>query len=406
MIMSRIKIKNLGPIKEGYTENGGWLDVKKVTVFIGNQGSGKSTIAKVISTLSWLEKSINRGDTDKSKLSFAKFKEFFKFQKIYNYFSKSTFIEYFGEKYHIVYDTAKEYPIIKEVQGEGYNVPKIMYIPAERNFLSTISEAFGIKELPEDLFIFAQELKKAQQGLSGKKLKLPIGNYTYEYEKNTDFSYISGPDYRINLLEASSGLQSFVPLYLVSRNLSRNLLKKSEYRNLSVTQSMRMDEEISEIILNDLISNEVKNIEIKKIRNRYFSKCFLNIVEEPEQNLYPASQRQMLNSLFEINNMDEGNKLIITTHSPYLINYLTLAIKADMLKKKVNEENISKLKKIVPLESTVKSDEIIIYELTEGGTIKKLKSYNGLPSDENKLNTKLEESNDLFAQLLEIQQSL
>jgi len=404
--MSRIKIKNLGPIKEGYTENGGWLDVKKVTVFIGNQGSGKSTIAKVISTLSWLEKSINRGDTDKSKLSFAKFKEFFKFQKIYNYFSKSTFIEYFGEKYHIVYDTAKEYPIIKEVQGEGYNVPKIMYIPAERNFLSTISEAFGIKELPEDLFIFAQELKKAQQGLSGKKLKLPIGNYTYEYEKNTDFSYISGPDYRINLLEASSGLQSFVPLYLVSRNLSRNLLKKSEYRNLSVTQSMRMDEEISEIILNDLISNEVKNIEIKKIRNRYFSKCFLNIVEEPEQNLYPASQRQMLNSLFEINNMDEGNKLIITTHSPYLINYLTLAIKADMLKKKVNEENISKLKKIVPLESTVKSDEIIIYELTEGGTIKKLKSYNGLPSDENKLNTKLEESNDLFAQLLEIQQSL
>jgi len=41
--MAKIKIKNFGPIKEGYLEKDGWLDVKKVTVFIGNQGSGKST---------------------------------------------------------------------------------------------------------------------------------------------------------------------------------------------------------------------------------------------------------------------------------------------------------------------------------------------------------------------------
>jgi predicted ATPase len=40
--MSKIKIKNFGPIKEGYLENDGWLEVKKATMFIGNQGSGKS----------------------------------------------------------------------------------------------------------------------------------------------------------------------------------------------------------------------------------------------------------------------------------------------------------------------------------------------------------------------------
>ena len=43
--MSKIRVKNFGPIKGGYQENDGWLDVKKVTLFIGNQGSGKSTIA-------------------------------------------------------------------------------------------------------------------------------------------------------------------------------------------------------------------------------------------------------------------------------------------------------------------------------------------------------------------------
>ena len=51
--MSRIKIQDFGPIKKGCLENDGWIDLKKVTVFIGNQGSGKSTVAKLISTFIW-----------------------------------------------------------------------------------------------------------------------------------------------------------------------------------------------------------------------------------------------------------------------------------------------------------------------------------------------------------------
>ena len=39
----------------------------------------------------------------------------------------------------------------------------------------------------------------------------------------------------------------------------------------------------------------------------------------------------MLESLLSFNNENENNKLIITTHSPYLINYLTLAVKADLV---------------------------------------------------------------------------
>ena len=67
--MSKIKIRNFGPIKEGYQENGGWIDIKKVTIFIGNQGSGKSTVAKLISTFMWLEKALIRGDI-KAPLSY------------------------------------------------------------------------------------------------------------------------------------------------------------------------------------------------------------------------------------------------------------------------------------------------------------------------------------------------
>jgi predicted ATPase len=415
--MSKIKIKNFGPIKEGMLDNDGWIDIKKVTVFIGNQGSGKSTVAKAISILSWLEKSLNRGDTDKGKISFATFKEFFEYQKIHNYFSKTTYIEFIGEKYHIIYDITMEYPIIKEVEVDTYIVPKIMYIPAERNFLSTISDAYNVKGLPDNVFTFAEELRRAQNELNGKKLSLPISDLKYQYDEARDESYVFGKGYKINLLEASSGLQSFIPLYLVSRNLSMAITddEKTLRKNLSVTQSMRMDKEIADLMLDKKVAKTLdRDQEIEKIRARYYNKCFFNVVEEPEQNLFPSSQWEMLKSILEYNNISEGNKLIMTTHSPYLINYLTLAVKADNIYKlliekkyKLSEPEYSKTNEIVPMSSTVNSDDLVIYELDEkNGIIKKLSEYKGLPSDENFLNRSIEDSNELFAQLLEIQQGL
>ena len=65
--MSKIRIKNFGPIKEGFQENNGWIDIKKVTLFIGNQGSGKSTVAKLISTFTWLEKSLYNQNSKKNR---------------------------------------------------------------------------------------------------------------------------------------------------------------------------------------------------------------------------------------------------------------------------------------------------------------------------------------------------
>jgi len=414
--MSKIKIKNFGPIKEGCKENDGWIDIKKVTLFIGNQGSGKSTVAKTVSTLSWLEKSMNRGDIDKNKVSFATFNKFFEYQKVHNYFSKNTLIEYIGERYHILYDTSNKSPIIEEVKYDKYIVPQIIYIPAERNFLSTISDAYNVRGLPDNVFTFAEELKRAQKELNGKKLKLPIAHITYEYDENDDESYVTGEGYKINLLEASSGLQSFIPLYLVSRNLSMAITddEKTLRKNLNVTQSLRMNKEISDLMLGENIVNFDPSQEIENIRARYYNKCFLNVVEEPEQNLFPSSQWEMLKNILEYNNISEGNKLIMTTHSPYLINYLTLCVKAESVytvlknkKFKLGDLEYSKTNKIVPMSSLVKSNDLAIYELDErDGSIRKLGNYEGIPSDKNYLNQSLAESNCLFDSLLKIEEEL
>ena len=60
--MSNITIRNFGAIKEHRAP----IEIKKVTFFIGNQGSGKSTVAKLIATFMWIEKALVRGDYDKT----------------------------------------------------------------------------------------------------------------------------------------------------------------------------------------------------------------------------------------------------------------------------------------------------------------------------------------------------
>ena len=67
----------------------------------------------------------------------------------------------------------------------------------------------------------------------------------------------------------------------------------------------------------------------------------------------------------------------------------------------------NELSSLFPLESTINDTDLAIYELDEtNGTIKILPNYKGLPSDENELNEQLDESNEVFAQLLEFQQTL
>ena len=92
--MSRIKIRNFGPIREGFTENEGWMDVKKVTVMIGDQGSGKSTAAKLISVFSWLEKNVVRKSISIEQINTSVFRNLCAAQELYEYFKQDTFLSF------------------------------------------------------------------------------------------------------------------------------------------------------------------------------------------------------------------------------------------------------------------------------------------------------------------------
>lgn len=411
--MSRIKIKNFGPIKEGYQEDNGFIDVKKITVFIGNQGSGKSTVAKLISTLSWIEKALVRGDFKEKDLTDAnKFKKHCAYQNVGNYFKDNTVIEYEGKAFKISF---KNGIVTVEKNAENnYPFPKIMYVPAERNFVSSVKNVNTLKGLPSTLYTFTEEDKNAKEDLNGSLL-LPINNAKFEFRKPSAVSWIVGEDYEIKLSEASSGFQSFVPLYLVTRYLalSINKEKDSSIKGISLEEEKRIKKEIEKILSNPNLSEDVKKASLEYLSSRFNYSCFINIVEEPEQNLFPSSQQKILNSLLKFANINEANGLVITTHSPYIINYLSLAIQGKYLFEKIMNSDrkpeiyLARMNKIVPITSLVSSSDVVVFQFDEdNGTIKILPDYEGIPSDNNYLNSSLADGNNLFDSLLEIEQSL
>lgn len=407
--MTKIKVKNFGPIREGYQQNEGWMDIRKVSVFIGNQGSGKSTIAKLVSTLSWIEKAIVKGQIREDELSsYNRFRKRLSYQRIDNYLKPETEIEFRGDRYYFKF-VDDDFMVVKNQEGD-YHLPKIMYVPAERNFLSVVDRPDKLKELPLPLFTFLDEYDRARN-VFWEGLVLPINNAKFQYDRQHKIARIVDDGYELRLSEASSGFQSTVPLFLVTKYLAEwlNLEGDSSIKENSIEEQRRLEREVKRISEDDKLSPEVKEEYLRQLSARRRPSCFVNVVEEPEQNLFPSSQRSMLYELLNYVNHGEHNKLIMTTHSPYLINYLSLAIKGNQVLDKIRSSHngdmlMIKLDHIVPIKSTLKSDDLVIYEMNEStGTIVKLEDYKGLPSDENYLNLKMAETNEMFADLLNIE---
>lgn len=405
--MSKIRIKNFGPIKEGLTEGDGFIDVKKVTVFIGNQGSGKSTVAKLISTMTWIEKAMVQGILRQDEL--ASYKRFIKqlaYQRIDKYITDASLIEYVGKAFSFSFRKGG-FKTTKSTDT-AYALPKIMYVPSERNFLSVMNRPDKLEGLPRTLYTFNDEFDAAKNAFA-EGLELPINKVKFEYDRLNKIAHIVGADrsFKIRLSEASSGFQSTVPLYLVTKYLSDKLTAEEDLsvQETSLEEQKKIEKEVKAIMEDPLLTSEVRQAYLRQLSAKRKPVCFINIVEEPEQNLFPDSQQSVLYELLKYANEVSNSKLIITTHSPYMINYLTLAVEADRLKNLVKTEALKqKLSKIVPLSSTLNGNDLVVYQLDEqNGTIEKLQTYKGLPSDQNYLNIGLAEANEQFSNLLDIE---
>lgn len=392
--MARIYIKNFGPIGEGCIENKGWIDFAKVTVFTGPQGSGKSTIAKVFSFFSWLEKALTRGDQRESswrnKKKFPR--EFNDFHNVSEYFKDKTDLRYQGDSYSFTWSNGA-FDIVKASSDnvESYLMPKIMYVPAERNFMSVIEAVDQVKNIPLSLKVMTREFLNACQCYADG-IDFPLDGFSFKYDNLNRIGKIVIKDAgEVRLSAASSGLQSMTPLFLVSEYLWNQM---TEEKDASRSMSLQMYRQVLEDIFDDKTADELPEA-IRQALSQYNSalnKRFINIVEEPEQNLFPESQGKLLFKLLEYargNEKYKDNELIITTHSPYIIRCLSLATSATEKKNLTLSE--MNLQSGLTERSLIDKDDVFIYETFRNGIIHKRKSDGSYLSDQNILHKKYEE---------------
>ena len=386
--MSRIKIKNFGPIREGFVGNDGWLDIEKVTVFIGDQGSGKSTVAKLVSLFSWIEKSVVRNLVSVKLLTDSIFKNLCLQQDIFEYFSKDTFLSYEGDAWNFEYDGQKKSfnSNVNFRKLEQYVLPKIQYVSSARNLLTILYNISGqsidnngnIIDLSSNIPFMVKDLNREYTKALGKLARngfsLPLNNTSVYYENYRTFIKAKGKV--ISMSAASSGIQSITPLLLVSRYLSEEVQKDvlDKVQNIDNNLKNRIESEFAKgegklsekfkqlySFGKEILTKEEDATLLKDKLKQFIPSSFINIVEEPEQNLFPTSQQKVINSLLEYNNALDSNKLIITTHSPYIIGYMTLAVKAMELYKKAKKEEVrAQINEIVPQKSAISHDDLVI----------------------------------------------
>lgn len=353
----RLIVKSFGPVKD--------LDIlfKKVTLFIGDQGTGKSCVAKLFSMFKWTEKVLSQ---KKYKLSY--FEQYNRFQKmlckyhrIESFVNESSYIKFEGDLYDFLYENGNFSVIDKNHEIKG--ISKVMYVPAERSIVSVAeNKSKLLKELPDSSETFSDEFVNAKKFFQSG-YNLPFEGLRFEYDSLNDAGWIHGVDYKVRLINASSGIQSSLPMCIVSEYLSSKISDKEEVK-LSKEEKDKLEKRVAEIMLNEEYSDSIKDMMIRQLSyaNRYNQ--FINIVEEPELNLFPRSQMEVLFSLISNNASAEENMLVFTTHSPYSLAIINTMIMGAKAYANATEEQRGQIEAILPVKYQINENEIAAYRLS------------------------------------------
>ena len=438
--MTHIVIKNVGPIKNAE------FDLNKINVFMGPQSSGKSTIAKIISYCSWYEKNYIL-ESKPLKDFYGELLEFHNLED--SYFSDDSYIEYQSKNCHIVFN-GRDKKDIKRTATVGsdnlFKNEKIEYIPAERNVVA-IAGIGEYNKTNNNILGFLYEWYEAKRE---KKKESPyvlplktLGNISYYYSQEDDADHLileNGKE--IKLQHSSSGLISITPLLLVyayvlngvylkkrnktplervnlkpkldsydeglkerlekmtndlEENRSRLNKAKKIFKELgdsmddSVTKDVRSElDEIEKAM--DKLQNEF-NIEMGVDTNYNYSKV---IIEEPELNLFPKTQQELVYYMLSVLNSDErDHQLVLTTHSPYILFALNNCMMGGLVKDNIPEKERHSF---VSQTAWIDPKKVSIYEIHDG-SLQTIQDEDGIIED-NYLNKAYKENSAEYLSLL------
>ncbi len=341
--MKHLVIRNLGPLKEAD------IELKRINVIIGSQSSGKSCVLKTACYCTWVEKRIELTQTADFFAKDGNFlKELERFHKLKGYIKKNTFICYESDFMSFSFDNATDtFKFDWKERRWNYRRSKVTYIPAERNLVAAIPNWFQVKFADDNIRDFMADWETARQATTNDLSVLNLG-VLYHYDTNTKSDKVQVADgVTLDFTNTSSGLQSVIPLYVHLNYLS--LLKEKKIVNNSITGSTEKSS-LSDIIFSHFvpiygrsvskketemnhptilfeINSKSYSLQVSDIRNiqnilfQYLVTDHCDIfLEEPEANLFPPTQSNLVEWLLSLTKCERPNNLFVATHSPYILN--------------------------------------------------------------------------------------
>ena len=350
-----IIIKNFGPLKEVEID-----DIKPLTVFIGKSAGGKSIIMKVIVLMRYIYKMVNiRSYLKNAKITRSPFK--LRFNSLLHDGLKGMItaqteiyytVEINGNKYTLKYTNRglqsdinipdKDLIFFKEAYVSGMRslipiwAPKAVSVKGE-NLGFFFHETFNdfndatdvIKEQKLEYLNLKMKVRK-----SGNRPKL----FTIESLQNDAVP--------IELRYASSGIQTSAPLVAIVHYFAQEFSFKDAFQRS---------------VLNYLYKQDLLTKFTPGINRNKLGKYVHIHIEEVELSLAPEDQRAFMSNLveevFHKNKKDRKLGLMVSTHSPYIVNHLNVLLRAGYFEKA--RENYPFLEK----------DDIAVYRVNEGKII-------------------------------------
>lgn len=350
-----IIIKNFGPLTEVEIN-----DIKPLTVFIGKSAGGKSIIMKVIVLMRYIYKMVNiRSYLKNAKITRSPFK--LRFNSLLHDGLKGM-ITAQTEIYYTVEINGNKYTLKYTNRGlqSDINIPdkdliffKEAYVSGMRSLIPIwASKAVSVKG--ENLGFFFHETFNDFNDATDviKEQKLEYLNLKMKVRKSGNrpklftIESLQNDAVPIELRYASSGIQTSAPLVAIVHYFAQEFSFKDAFQRS---------------VLNYLYKQDLLTKFTPGINRNKLGKYVHIHIEEVELSLAPEDQRAFMSNLveevFHKNKKDRKLGLMVSTHSPYIVNHLNVLLRAGYFEKA--REKYPFLEK----------DDIAVYRVNEGKII-------------------------------------
>ena len=366
--MQRLIINKLGPIDRCD------LECTEFMALTGFQASGKSTIAKVIYYFRTVKEDII--ELAKTQALHQNTEKQGSLRKGIENHLREKFLRTFGSSWAMSNEMYMEYHFTRTCfirislkENERYNSPNYIWIEFNDDIKRFLQEKnnflcltpLGIEK--ENLERFKQELYRIFDD-NCSVVYIPAGRsmitllsqqLTYIYATMDDMQKRSldscTKDYLERILrlkpEFSEGLEGLAVYYLSKKQVSKKIVTlaltliknilRGAYRYTNGEEQIVL-EDGKYIKLNFASSGQQESVWILNLLFYYLlqENPMLFIIEEPESNLFPESQKYMTEMIALVKNCKHS--VVLTTHSPYVLGTLNNLLYAHTIDKKYEKE--------------------------------------------------------------------